>query len=266
MIADAVHSLSDLATDLIVMIFIRLSAKPEDKGHPFGHGKFETLATAVVGLVLLLVGAGILWDGASKIWLVLVCGLQIGHPEPVALYAAVASIVIKEWLYRYTHKVAKRVESPLVEANAWHHRSDAFSSIGTLVGISGAMFLGPRWAVLDPVAAAVVSVFIIKVAIDLMAPAMNDLLERSLPDAIQQEILSIAAAEPEVSDPHNLRTRRIGTNFAIELHIRVRPDMHVSTADLLSNDIEHRLKEKYGPGTHVIVHVEPIKYPEEKAI
>lgn len=259
MVADAVHSLSDLATDIIVMVFVKLSSKPQDKEHAWGHGKFETLATAVVGLILLVVGAGILWEGISRIWQVLVRHELIERPEPVALYAAVASIVVKEWLFRYTRAVARRVNSPLVEANAWHHRSDAFSSIGTLVGIAGAIFLGPRWAVLDPIAAAVVSLFIIKVAVDLMTPSMNDLLERSLPDAIQQEILAVAAAEPEVKDPHNLRTRRIGTNFAIELHVRVRPDMQVSHAHMLTSDIERKLKEKYGPGTYVIVHIEPIK-------
>ena len=175
MIADAVHSLSDFVTDIIVLVFVKVSAKPQDAGHDYGHGKYETLATAIIGLVLLMVGTGIFWSGLSKI-LAVSRGEEIGSPDLIALIAAVVSIVVKEILYRYSVIVGRRVQSQAVVANAWHHRSDAFSSIGTALGIAGAFFLGKDWHILDPIAAVVVSVFIVKVSIQLLIPCMNDLL------------------------------------------------------------------------------------------
>lgn len=258
MIADAVHSLSDFATDIVVMVFVKLSSKPKDEGHAYGHGKYETMATAIIGVALFLVGAGIFWEGLVKIYQS-IQGIPIERPEMLAFYAALLSIVVKEALYQYTRKVGKQVKSELVIANAWHHRSDAFSSIGTLIGIGGAIFLGDKWVILDPIAAVIVSLFIIKVAIQLLASSMNDLLEKSLPEDIQQEIIEIVKSVPEVCDPHNLRTRRIGTDFAIEIHIRLNPNMNVKEAHDISWVIENKLKQKYGSNTHVAVHIEPTK-------
>lgn len=258
MIADAVHSLSDFATDIVVMVFVKLSSKPKDEGHAYGHGKYETMATAIIGVALFLVGAGIFWEGLVKIYQS-IQGIPIERPEMLAFYAALLSIVVKEALYQYTRKVGKQVKSELVIANAWHHRSDAFSSIGTLIGIGGAIFLGDKWVILDPIAAVIVSLFIIKVAIQLLASSMNDLLEKSLPEDIQQEIIEIVKSAPEVCDPHNLRTRRIGTDFAIEIHIRLNPNMNVKEAHDISWVIENKLKQKYGSNTHVAVHIEPTK-------
>ncbi len=258
MIADAVHSLSDFITDIIVLVFVRVSAKPKDAGHDYGHGKYETLATAIIGLVLLMVGTGIFWNGLNKI-IAVSRGEAIGSPDMIALVAAVVSIVVKEVLYRYTTLVGRRVQSQAVVANAWHHRSDAFSSIGTALGIAGAIFLGKDWHILDPIAAVIVSIFIVKVSIQLLIPCMNDLLERSLPEEIEKEIIAIINEDPQVKDPHNLRTRRIGNDFAIEVHIRVQPDMTVREAHVVATDIEDRLRKKYGSRTHVAVHVEPVK-------
>ncbi|MEG0949240.1 MAG: cation diffusion facilitator family transporter [Bacteroidales bacterium] len=258
MVADAIHSLSDFATDIIVMVFIRLSSKPKDEGHAYGHGKYETMATAMIGFILFLVGAGIFWEGVQKIYHSLQ-GIPLEKPEMVAFYAALLSIVVKEALYQYTRRMGKQVKSDLVIANAWHHRSDAFSSIGTMIGIGGAIFLGEKWVILDPIAAVIVSLFIMKVSVQLMAPSMNDLLEKALPEDIQKEIMHIVKSVPEVNDPHNLRTRRIGNDFAIEVHIRLNPKMTVKEAHDISWIIENKLRIKYGDNTHVAVHVEPTK-------
>ena len=258
MIADAVHSLSDFITDIIVLVFVKVSAKPQDTGHDYGHGKYETLATAIIGLVLLMVGTGIFWSGLSKI-LAVSRGEEIGSPDLIALIAAVVSIVVKEILYRYSVIVGHEVQSQAVVANAWHHRSDAFSSIGTALGIAGAIFLGKDWHILDPIAAVVVSVFIVKVSIQLLIPCMNDLLEKSLPEDVEKEIITIIKEDPQVADPHNLKTRRIGNDCAIEVHIRVYPDMTVREAHVVATGIENRLRAKFGSRTHVAVHVEPTK-------
>lgn len=258
MIADAVHSLSDFVTDIIVLLFIRISSKPEDKDHDYGHGKYETLATAIIGAILLLVGVGILWDGGSKI-IAFIKGETLNSPGMFALVAAIISILLKEILYRYTIKEGKKLNSQAVVANAWHHRSDAFSSIGTAIGIGGAILLGEHWRVLDPIAAVIVSFFIIKVAIQLIIPCLEELLEKSLPDEVEKEIVDIVTSFDGVSEPHHLRTRRIGSYYAIELHIRMDGGITLDEAHRKATAIEQKLREKYGKGTHVGIHVEPVK-------
>lgn len=190
MLADAVHSLSDFVTDVVVLLFVRISAKPEDEDHDFGHGKYETLATAIIGLLLLVVGFGIFWNGATAVY-AYAQGATLPQPGMLALWAALLSIVSKEALYWYTVVAGRRLRSPSVVANAWHHRSDAFSSVGTAAGIAGAILLGERWRVLDPLAAVVVSFFIMRVAVKLLRPCLDELLERSLPAATEDEIEQI---------------------------------------------------------------------------
>ena len=258
MIADGVHSISDFATDLVVLIFIKVSSKPKDESHDYGHGKYETLATIIIGLALLAVSIGIFTNSISLIRRV-VAGEIIERPGLIALVAAAVSIVTKELLYWYTLGVANRVNSPAVKANAWHHRSDAFSSIGTLIGIGGAYFLGDQWRVLDPSAAIIVSLLIAKVSYDLMVPSLNELLERSLPKEQEDEILKLIMEDPILSDPHNLKTRRLGANIAIEVHVRVLGSMTVAKSHESTVKIENKLKKKYGSGTQVIIHIEPIK-------
>ena len=258
MIADAVHSISDLATDVIVLIFARISSKPEDAGHNYGHGKYETLASILISLALIAVGGGILADSIHNIRLVLT-GEIIGRPGAIALIAAAISIVAKEVLYRYTVRVGRQTDSPSVVANAWHHRSDALSSIGTMTGIGLAYFLGDKWRIADPLAALVVSVFIFKIALDLIRTGLGELLEKSLPADVEQEILSIVTANPEIRSPHNLRTRRIGASIAIEVHVRVDGAMSVAHSHALTVDIEHRLRARFGAGTMIAIHVEPLK-------
>lgn len=256
MIADAIHSLSDFLTDVIVLVFIRISDKPRDKSHDYGHGKYETLAMMLIGVALLVVAVGILYSGATKIhqWLE---GVQLEAPGMLALGAALLSIVMKEAVYRYSMVKARQLNSQAVEANAWHHRSDALSSLGTAVGIGGAIFFGQRWTVLDPLASCFVGVLIVKVAVDLLRNALGDLLEHSLPDAVEEEILQLVASLSGVVEPHNLRTRRIGNHYAIELHIRMKGDITLREAHDKASEVEALLKHHYGRETHVAVHVEP---------
>lgn len=258
MIADAVHSLSDFLTDIVVIAFVRISSKPEDQDHDYGHGKYETLATSIIGLALLCVGFYILYNGCHKVW-DFFNGMQLEQPGMVALVAALVSIMLKEWTFRFTTKVGKEVKSQAVIANAWHHRSDALSSIGTAIGVGGAIVLGSKWAVLDPVAAVVVSFFIIRTAIGLIRTSSGDLLEKSLPADIEKEIVDIAQSEPEVSDVHKLCTRHIGSNIAIEMHLRMPGDTTLRVSHAHATNIERMLRKHFGEHTHISIHVEPEK-------
>ena len=258
MIADAVHSLSDFITDIIVIIFVAISGKPEDSDHSYGHGKYETLATAVIGIILFFVGVGILISGIKAIVGALQ-GEPLQAPSLLALIAAVISIVVKEALYHYTVKRGKALDSSSVVANAWHHRSDALSSIGTAIGIGGAVFLGEQWRILDPIAAVVVSIFIVKVAVELIKPCIDELVERSLPEEVEQRIHALILQSPQVSSPHHLRTRRIGSCIAIEVHIRMDGQISLSEAHQVASDIERRLKAEFGEKTHIGIHMEPTK-------
>lgn len=258
MIADAVHSLSDFLTDIIIIAFVRISSKPEDEDHDYGHGKYETLATSIIGLALLMVGLYIFYNGARQIWDVM-HGAEIEQPGLVALIAAIISILLKEWTYRFTVSVGKKVESQAVIANAWHHRSDALSSIGTAIGIGGAILLGKGWAVLDPVAALVVSVFIVKTALGLLSTSSGELLEKSLPKEVEKKIVDIVESEPEVSEVHHLCTRRIGNNIAIEMHIRMPGEISLKDSHTRASNIERMLRQHFGEHTHINLHVEPLK-------
>ena len=256
MIADAVHSLSDFVTDIIVLVFVRISGKPTDKSHEYGHGKYETLATTLIGLALLIVAVGIVYSALTKIihW---AQGGTLEAPGMLALWAALLSIILKEAVFHYSMVQARKLNSQAVEANAWHHRSDALSSIGTAIGIGGAIFLGERWTVLDPMAGIIVGLFIIKVAIDLLRNGIGDLMEHSLPDEVESEILQLAGSIPGVTEPHDLHTRRIGNHYAIELHILMDDDISLREAHNKSEEVENILREHYGKETHISVHVEP---------
>lgn len=258
MIADGIHSLSDFITDIVVLLFVKLSSQPKDERHNYGHGKFETLATVIVAAVLFAVGIGVFWD---SLWRIISSakGEILPKPHMIALIAGAVSIVAKEWLFRATRSVGQRVNSPAVEANAWHHRSDAFSSIGTMLGVGGAMFFSEKWRILDPIAAIIVSFFIIKVAINLIVPAIKELLEISLNVDTQNKILKIVLDSDNTLDPHNLRTRSIGTDYSIELHVRVAPEMSVKESHDKIDKIEKLLKSEFGSGTNVSIHVEPKK-------
>ena len=258
MMADAVHSLSDFLTDVVVLVFVRIGAQPQDESHDYGHGKFETLATLFVALALVVAAIGIIVSGAVKFarWLQ---GEQLEMPGTLALWAALLSILVKEALFRYTLAAGRRQDSPAVVANAWHHRSDALSSIGAAIGIGGALLLGPKWAVLDPLASIVVGAMLVKVAWDLLKVSTGELTDCSLPAETEREIESIICSFPEVSEPHNLRTRRIGSRIAIEAHVRLPGAMSLHDAHEIVSAIERKLRERFGHHTLVTIHMEPEK-------
>ncbi|MBQ7458482.1 MAG: cation transporter [Bacteroidales bacterium] len=258
MIADAVHSLSDFITDIVVLVFVGISARPQDASHDYGHGKFETIATFFIGLALVGAAIGIVVSGATKLaaWLQ---GEDIPVPGTLALWAALISIVVKEILFQYTARKGKKLESQALVANAWHHRSDALSSIAAAIGIGGAIIFGNRWTVLDPLASIVVGAMLVKVAWDLLGPAIGELTDKSLPEDVENEILGIIEEAPGVSEPHNLRTRRIGNRVAVEVHIRLDGNLTLAEAHERTSQIEKRLKERFGADSHITIHMEPVK-------
>lgn len=258
MVADAVHSLSDFVTDVVVLAFVGISAKPQDESHDYGHGKFETMASFFIGLALVAAAAGIIVSGSMKLvdwW----GGAELEAPRAIALWAALLSIAVKEVLYQYTARKGRRLGSQVMIANAWHHRSDALSSIGAAVGIGGAICLGDRWTVLDPLASIVVGLMLVGVAWKLLKVSMGELTECSLPVETENEIEGIIRSFPDVSEPHNLRTRSIGSRMAIEAHVRMDGSLPLQVAHERATAIEHKLKDRFGPKTHVTIHMEPMK-------
>lgn len=258
MMADAVHSLSDFFTDVIVLLFVKVSARPQDESHDYGHGKFETLATLFIGLALVGAAIGIIVSGSVKFahWL---DGQTLEVPGKLALWAALISILVKEILYRYTAAKGKRLNSSAMVANAWHHRSDALSSIGAAIGIGGAILLGERWAVLDPLASIVVGGMLMKVAWELLKGSFGELTDQSLSADEEREIEAIITSFDGVTEPHNLRTRHIGNRIAIESHVRMDGTLPLSIVHEQATAIERKLKERFGSETLVTIHMEPKK-------
>lgn len=258
MVADAVHSLSDFLTDIVVIAFVRLSSKPADKDHDYGHGKYETIATSIIGMALIVVAVMLGWNGIDKI-IYVIQGNKLESPGIIALVAAIVSILLKEWVFRITRKVALEVNSQALEANAWHHRSDALSSVGTTIGIGGAVLLGSNWAVLDPIAAVVVSVLIFITAFRLLRQASGELLEESLPKETEDKIEEIVYRDTLVRDIHNLHTRRIGSIIAIEMHLRLPGNITLTESHCHASEIERSLRDEFGDNTHIMLHIEPLK-------
>lgn len=256
MVADGIHSLSDLLSDIVVLVFTHISSKGKDKKHSFGHGKFETLATLIVSVILVAAGARLMADGIRSI-IEVTNGKIIPAPGSIALWAAIISIISKEILYHATIRTAKRANSPVVIANAWHHRSDALSSVGALAGIGGAMILGDKWTILDPIASCCISIAIIVVAIKMALPSLAELLETSLPDEIEKDIISIANSVQGVDDIHELKTRRNGISYIIDAHIVVNPHISITEAHNIATDVENAIREKYGNETQINIHIEP---------
>ena len=261
MMADAIHSLSDFITDVVVLVFVRMSAKPQDRTHDYGHGKFETFATFIIGVALVLVAAGVIIAAIKKVVL-WAGGAELKAPGMLAFWAALLSIVVKEALFRYTAIRGKALNSQAMIANAWHHRSDAFSSVGAAIGIGGSILLGNRWTVLDPVASVVVGLMLGRVAYQLLKTSVDELTESSLPEEVEQEIADIIRSFPDIAEPHNLRTRRIGNRIAIEFHVRMDGNLPLRIAHERASAIERKLKERFGSSTHISIHTEPLKNEE----
>lgn len=256
MVADGVHSLSDLISDVVVLAFTHISAKGKDRDHSFGHGKFETLATLIISIILVIVGGKLMNEGIRSI-IDIINGTVLPRPGIIALAAAAVSIAAKEILYHVTLKTGKRVQSPVVIANAWHHRSDALSSIGSLIGIGGAIILGSKWTILDPIVSCAISIAIIIVAFRMAMPSIAELLEASLPEEIENQITATASAVEGVRDLHELKTRRNGISFIIDAHMTVDPDISIVEAHNIATRVEEALRAKFGSETQINIHMEP---------
>lgn len=264
LVADGIHSLSDVVTDIIILVMVGIARKKPDEKYQYGHGKYETFATMMLAVILAIVAIGIFWEATRHI-IEAFNGNIPPRPSMIALILCVISIVVKEWLFRYTARAGRRIKSGAVIANAWHHRSDAFSSVATLVGVGGAMFLGPHWRILDPIAAIVVAVFILIIAVKMAFPAVRELLEVALPKEMENELRGIISSTPGVITYHHLRSRRNGSTIIIDLHIKVRPDISVVTAHNISTTAEERIESLYGKNnTIVTIHIEP--YEGEKIL
>lgn len=258
LVADGVHSLSDFITDIIVIVFVGLSRKKADSLYQYGHGKYETFAVMLISMALAVVAVMLLADGAEKTWRA--ChGEILPRPEMGALVIAALSIVSKEWLFRYTRRAGERIHSAAVIANAWHHRSDAMSSFATLAGIAGAIFLGEKWRMLDPIAAMTVSVFILVVAFKIGMPAVKELLEISLPKKITADMWRIISSTEGVRAFHHFRSRRNGNCIIVDFHIKVDPDITVVAGHNIASHVEQRLRQGYGDDMMVNIHVEPYR-------
>lgn len=256
MIADGIHSLSDLLSDIIVIVFVKISSKGRDKNHDYGHGKFETFATLIISLMLIVVAANLMSGGIGKIKAIL-GGEQVSSPGMIAFWAAMASIVFKEALYHYTIIQGKALNSPMMIANAWHHRSDAMSSIGSLIGIGGAIFLGNKFVILDPVTGCVISIFIFVMAVRMSVPAIKELLDVSLPDEVEDRIEATAKTIPGVIELHELKTRREGPGIILEGHLVLHSDISLKEAHNISKKVEESLRKEFGTETQISLHLEP---------
>ena len=256
LIADAIHSLSDFATDIAVLIGLRFTAKPKDSDHAYGHGKYETIVAAIIGLALAYVGIRIAGSAIHRVFDAL-HGEELTMPSAFAFWAAVLSIAVKEWLYRATMKVARATGSSSLVANAWHHRSDAFSSIATAGGVGAAVFLGHDWLILDPIAALFVSIFLLKVAWRIIREQIGDLTDQNLAPSVCEEILAMARGIPGIAEPHNLRTRMVGRIPVIDMHIRLRADLPLREAHEIATALESALRQRFGKETIANLHLEP---------
>lgn len=259
LVADALHSASDFATDFAVLIGMRLAQRPQDGDHPYGHGKYETLAAVLVGIALAAVGVAITFHAGHTILGAWVWDSYPQQPTLFALIAALVSIVIKELLYQLTIRVARETQNDALLANAWHHRSDALSSIGTAVGAGAAAFLGGAWVLLDALAAVVVGVILLKIAWEIVRDSLDKLMEQGMSAEENAQIYQLVHAVPGISEPHHLRSRRVGTVAVIELHFRVNPEMTVREGHELATQVERNLRSVFGQDAILTVHVEPEK-------
>lgn len=250
LIVDGIHSLSDLLSDILVWYAASHASQGPDERHPYGHGRFETAATLALGGMLVLVSGGIIWDSLERLF----ASGELWHPEPLALYAAGFSIVANEALFWYTLLVSRRINSDLLRANAWHHRTDAISSVVVLVGIGGAL-LG--YAYLDLVAALIVGIMVAKIGWDLGWGAMQELVDASLDEETVGQIREIINNVHGVRSVHMLRTRRQGHEAMADVHVQVAPKISVSEGHVISTAVEDRVKQAISDMRDVTVHIDP---------
>lgn len=264
MIADAAHSLSDTLTDIAVIVGFRFVARPPDDDHEYGHGKFETLAAAFCGVMLAAAGIGILSGSVRVIYDAVRGGDLPDTPGLSALAAAILSVVVKEALYRYTVYKGKSLSSPALVANAWHHRSDALSSVGTAIGIGGAAFLGGRFVLLDPAAAFVVGLLIMKASASLLLDSCQELVEASIGPDGERAVEEAIASCKGVEGFHAIKSRRIGCGIAVDAHVFVDPTLSVVKGHDIATGVEQAIKALFGPSTYVNIHIEPSKLDRKR--
>ena len=254
-LADGIHSISDTVTDGLVYAMVRLSGKGVDERYRYGRGKYETLAAFLISIILVVVALGLMTEGVQDVWAALK-GETLQRPHTIALIVGIIAVAVKEALYHYTRLKGKKTGSSALKAYAWHHRADALSTAATLVGVAGAMFLGERWRVLDPIAAIAVSVLILVLAYRLGRPAVEELLEVSLPQDEQDKITSIVTSTPGVKAYHNLRTRRNGNLRVVDIHVKMDGELTVAHSHEITRRIERQLSEELGE-VLTNIHVEP---------
>ena len=256
LVADGVHSLSDLGTDLAVVLGLRVAQRPPDDNHAYGHGRFETVAAFLVGAILVAAAVGMGQHAVERL-LNALSGTVLAAPGIAAVVIAAVSIVTKELMFRWTRSVGRSCGSPAIIANAWHQRSDALSSVATVIGVGGAILLGPQWRILDPIAAVVVSVMVGWVGVKVALSALGEMTDRSLPQDECDAIKRIVASVHGAVDPHNIKTRRLGSDVSIEVHFRVDGEISVNSGHEIASEVERRIKERFGTTSTVITHVEP---------
>ncbi len=259
LIADAVHSVSDLFTDVVVLFGLKIGQKGPDEKHHFGHARIETLASAVIGLALI----------ATALYLGIEASFRIYRhveyqPTALALIGAGVSIASKETLYHYTIRAGRRIKSQLIVANAWHHRSDALSSVAVLLGVTGAK-INPTWHILDSFAALIVSFFIIKVGLEILGKALHEFTDAAPKPEIIRKIEKCALAVDGVIDTHDLKVRTSGGLYQMEIHITVDGQLTVVKGHKIAKDVERCLMEGVGNFDRVIVHVDPAGEKKDQA-
>ncbi len=250
LIADGIHSLSDLVSDLFVIIAIKLGSREADHDHPYGHRRFETMATVLLGLGLVIVAGGIAWDATER----LLHPERLLQPNRDTFGIAIVSILANEWLFHYTKRVGEATRSKLLLANAWHHRSDAFSSVVVLIGI-GSVFLGFTFA--DAIAAVIVALLIAQMGVSLVLESINELVDSSLPEDYVKDIRRVIKQTCGVKSIHLLRTRRMGEDAYVDTHIVVDPRISVSEGHMIGDTVRDNLKTKFDDVVDVLVHIDP---------
>lgn len=250
MISDAIHSASDVFSTIIVIVGVRISSKKEDKEHPYGHDRMECVASLILAGLLAVTGFLIGKSGVQTI----ASGKAIAVPGVLALVAAVVSIAVKEWMYHYTIRAAKRVNSSALKADAWHHRSDALSSVGALIGIAGARLGLP---ILDPLAEIIIALMVIKVGFDIGKDSINKMVDRSVDEKTLAAILRVAEHHPGVVRVDDLRSRTFGSNFYIDLEIAVDHTLDIQRAHAIAETLHNVLEERYPNLKHCMIHVNP---------
>jgi len=256
LVADGINSLSDSVTDAVALLSFFATGRPIDETHDFGHAKFETLSTLIIGTFLNVVAILILWNSGAKV-ISVIKGERLESISSIAMIPAIFTIVVKELLYVYTGKMAKDLDSSTLKLKAWDHRSDVFLAGGIFLGIAGAVLLGEKWRVLDPITAAILGMIILRLAIPLVMESINELLEASLPEQEERDILDIIWDIPEVKGIHDLKTRRLGPHIAVSVHIMLEGGMTLNRAHDITVQLERDFKRRFGPHSIITIHMEP---------